>query len=909
MYQSVYFDRNPGPTQWHYFLRDDLDGITNFKYFPPVYKLDEYGEHETLFGDRCSLVTGKYDKSDPDILEKDIDREIVVLRDLYYQTDNMPKYQNILDVDIEIEIIGPLNPTTIREANAEITSIALINFNTKEKICLILDKKKTLTETIRDGKKIIPCLSEIILLRKFLDIWEDVDPTIVVGWNSDFFDIPYLYYRIKMLLGNQVYRLSPIGKIDENIYSPENPINIGLVNCLDYMLLMKKYMMKEEPSYKLGDIGSKYVKLNKIEYDGNLDKLFVEDINKFIDYNIRDVEIIEALEDKFKFIELTILICHLCHIPYESIYYNTSLNEGAILTYLKRKGIVSPNKPTTTNPSIKELNIGDHIVHQRGTPTIEGIITDIRGNQAVVNTMGNSTSYRDIKTIKKKDSYAGGYLLDPVPGLYSDLSDLDFTSLYPSIIKSLNLGVETLIGRIVTKDNYEQNNSLEKLKERDKNEEIAIERLNKHYELEQGYSTIGQLIRMIEENNWSISASGAFFMKDKKSITCVVLEDWFNKREHYRKLKKEAGNLKDWNNYKLYDLYQLAFKILQNALYGTYAINSWRYTDGHKICSSATTNSGQRLTQESIIFVDNYISKQLGVEDKKFVRASDTDSLYMELTELLIHRNPDLDYSNRKLKVEKLLLLTDELQREANINLNSISKDLFNISDKHYFELKQEVIAEKAYWAGKRRYAMYIVNKEGVEIEELDMKGLDIMKSNFPALFRNFGEQLLKDILFSVPKEEIDKKIIEFKKDIHKVDWKQLIKPTGVKKIDEYIEAKPKPGEIFSKIRIKCPINTKGAIISNDLIRFKKLQAKYPEFRIGDKMFIVYLKDNPYKLQVLGLNGYNDPPELLELSEQYIDRDLLFESTLKNKIESLYKDIGWGPVIFNPKFSKFFTFS
>ena len=116
------------------------------------------------------------------------------------------------------------------------------------------------------------------------------------------------------------------------------------------MLLLKKYIMKEEPSYKLGDIGTKYAKMGKIEYNGNLDTLFREDPIKFIDYNIRDVEIIEALEEKLKFIELTILISHLCHTPYESIYYNTILNEGAILTYLKRKGIIAPKPQNPKTP-------------------------------------------------------------------------------------------------------------------------------------------------------------------------------------------------------------------------------------------------------------------------------------------------------------------------------------------------------------------------------------------------------------------------------------------------------------------------------------------------------------------------------------------------------------------------------
>ena len=909
MYQSVFYNRLPGEDQYHYYLRDDKKGIHTFQYWPTLYKLDEYGEHETLFGDKCSPIQGKYDRNDPTILEKDIDRELVLLRDLYSETDEMPSYHNTVYLDIEIEILGALTPQTIREANAEVTAIALIDTSTKEKICFILDKQSKIEEINSDGKVIVPCIDENTLLRKFLSKWEQMDPTIVVGYNSDFFDIPYLYYRIKRRLGDEVYRLSPVRKITETVSQPNSPIKIGLVNSLDYMLLLRKYIMKEEPSYKLGDIGTKYAKLGKIEYNGNLDTLFREDPNTFIDYNIRDVEIIEALEEKQKFIELTILISHLCHTPYEAIYYNTTLNEGAILTYLKRKGIIAPNKPTTTNPTIRELEIGDHIIHQRGTPTIEGIIYNIDKDQIVIKTMSGKYINRFAKSIRKKDSYAGGYLLDPIPGLYSDVSDLDFTSLYPSIIKSLNLGVETLVGRIVTKNNYEQYNSLEQLRQRDPEEKIHIQRLNKYsYKLKDATISIGALIKLIEDNEWTISASGAFYRTDIKSIACEVLEDWFDKREHYRALKKQAGKAEDWANYKLYDLYQMAFKILQNALYGTYAINSWRFTDGFKICSSAITNSGQRLTKESITFVNQYISDQLETDPRTFVIASDTDSLYMELTDLLKHRNPDLEYEDRKEKIQRLLVLTEELQTVANANLNNISQDLFNMTDKHHFVLKQEVIAEKAYWSGKRRYAMYIVNKEGVEIEELEMKGLDIMKSNFPPLFRNFGENLIKNILFGRPKTEIDKDVMEFKQMVGEIEWIKLLKPTGLKKMGEYIERKPMAGELFTKLKLKCPVNTKAAIRYNDFLRYKKLNVKYPEFTIGDKMYIANLKPNPYQIDAIGYNGYNDPSDITELINKYIDRDGLFDSVMRNKLETVYNDIGW-TFNLNPFKAKFFNFS
>ena len=292
----------------------------------------------------------------------------------------------------------------------------------------------------------------------------------------------------------------------------------------------------------------------------------------------------------------------------------------------------------------------------------------------------------------------------------------------------------------------------------------------------------------------------------------------------------------------------------------------------------------------------------------RHVLASDTDSAYFTLTKLLQKLYPDSDSWPREKRIEIILKLTDKIQEKANANLNNISQDLFNMTDKHHFVLKQEVIAEKAYWSGKRRYAMYIVNKEGVEIEELEMKGLDIMKSNFPPLFRNFGENLIKNILFGRPKTEIDKDVMEFKQMVGEIEWIKLLKPTGLKKMGEYIERKPMAGELFTKLKLKCPVNTKAAIRYNDFLRYKKLNVKYPEFTIGDKMYIANLKPNPYQIDAIGYNGYNDPSDITELINKYIDRDGLFDSVMRNKLETVYNDIGW-TFNLNPFKAKFFNFS
>ena len=611
MYQSVYYSRT-GKDQYQYSLRDCKKGIHTFPYKPTVYKLDEFGEHKTLFGDSCSPVNGKYDWKDPKILERDLDKELVLLRDLYYETDEMPSYHNIVYLDIEIEILGALTPTTIKEANAEITSIALMDATTKQKICFIIDKNGTLESTSIGDKHIISTPDENTLLRKFLSKWEELDPTICIGYNSDFFDMPYLYYRIKKRLGDEVFRLSPIGKIDENLNNPNSPIKIGLVSCLDFMLLLKKYIAKEESSYKLNDVGLKYAKLGKIEYDGNLDKLFAEDPDKFIDYNIRDVEILEALEDKLKFIELTVLISHLCHTPYESIYYNTTLNEGAILTYLKRKGIIAPNKPTTTNPSIRELEVGDHVVHQRGTATLEGIVYSIDRQTVIVKNMSNRYVERNLRTIKKKDGYAGGFLLDPKPGLYDWLSDFDYSSLYPSIIRSLNLSIETLVGRIkLPNQNYNKWSSLVELKEMDPETVVTLEKLNKQtYEIIEGTTTIKNLINIIETHNLIISANGTLFDPSKRSIVAEILADWFSLRKKYKSMMKDAYKSGDKVTGDLYNQKQHSIKILLNSVYGTFAINSWRFTDGYKILSSSITTTGQRFITETIKYANEIVKEE-----------------------------------------------------------------------------------------------------------------------------------------------------------------------------------------------------------------------------------------------------------------------------------------------------------
>jgi DNA polymerase elongation subunit (family B) len=878
MYQSIYYDK----AERKYHLRDDKLGWNSFEYQPTFYKPDPQGQYLTLFGDKVSPTKTYSDTC----YETDVDKHTRVLVDLYSESDDVPEYHNTVFFDIECEIAGALTPQTVANAPTKITSIALYDNSLKQYYCYILDEDQLLTNSKKDSTFVISCISEKILLQTFLDKWNELDPTIISGWNSEFFDVPYTYNRIAKVLGkSQADRLSPIRKVFVGENEGEQVVKIGGINHLDYMLLFKKYVTKQEPSYALGAIGTKYVKLGKIEYYGSLDKLFKEDVQKFIEYNIRDVEILVKLEEKMKFIDLTVTVGHLCHTTYDNIYYSTALNDGAILTYLKRKDIVSPNKPTTLNPKLAGLS--------RKKAEFEYKIGKITKDQ--------------LDEIIELSEYAGGYLKDPEPGLYEWVIDLDFTSLYPSIIRSLNIGIETLIGRIVNKHKTDNQWSLEELKNMDPSTPLTVEKLLPDRTLKVTDTTAGIMYNFVKNNNLIISAPGVIFDKNKQSVVCEILTDWFNKRVEYKNLMKKAYKAGDTAMGEFYNRRQHAYKIKLNDVYGVFALNSWRYTDGHKMISKAITLTGQRLTQESIKFCNKIMNERLGTNNKDYIVTSDTDSLFIHVKDLL--RAEGVDLTDKAACIAATLEIATEIQSLANKHLDTLVVDLFNLHDRpHYFELKQEVVIERGYFSGKRRYAMYIVNKEGVTVEELDMKGLDLMKSNFPPLFREFGESILNQIMFGKKKQDIDKQILDFKAKVNTIDWRQLLKPTGLKQLGSYIDSRPRNGEIFSKLRLKCPINTKAAIRYNDLLQFKGLDKQYSKFQIGDKMLIAYLKDNPFKIDCIGFNGYNDPKEIIDFIEKYIDRGLLFDSVMKNKIEGLYGDIGWGMPIFNANFNKFFTF-
>jgi len=497
--------------------------------------------------------TYDWDKNTPNLHFHDMPPYQKFLIEKYGTNDEVSKGHREVFFDIEIEMGGALTEEYIQAAPKPVTSIAWWDKTPDKWAILILDKKGQIRHT-KGHKEIIPCRTEEELLAKFLERYKEIDPDILIGWNSDYFDIPYLYFRISQVLGEEFANaLSPIDIVrDESQWNRDGWLNVAGVESLDYMKLHKKFSFRDEPSMRLDAIGEKYVGLGKVEYDGNLDRLFENDIQKFIQYNFRDVEILKALDEKFEYVGLVKNLSHKGKHNYGEVYANTKTQDGAISAYLLDKNIIPPAK--------------------------------------------------DRNPITKKN-YAGGYLFCPAAGLYKYMFDEDLTSLYPSIIMSLNIGKETFIARIIDSDDRNNRLGLNDLKTKNPNEELLIENPQR----KQTYIKVSKLIDLIEDNHLAISANGVMYRTDKQSVLSTILAKWFDERVEYKGYMKKAYKAGDKEKGAFWHQRQHTMKILLNSLYGATALGSFRY--GSVILSESITLSGQRIIQESALCANRHMNK------------------------------------------------------------------------------------------------------------------------------------------------------------------------------------------------------------------------------------------------------------------------------------------------------------
>ena len=835
MYQNIYYESRKNKVH----IWDDKSGHVVIPYKRYAYVKDNYGTHVSLYGDRLKK-TYKWDKTVEGLHESDINPETRTLIDMYTNSDEPSTGHRIMIIDIEVEVTeGFPSP---RKAENKITSIAIHDSETDQYFCYVLDEKNKLKPDDWGKNVTVETFDkEFTLLQKFYAKYLEIRPTIITGWNVDGFDIPYLYNRSQQVVGKNVADcLSPISSVYWNKYRER--FMIAGVSCLDYLMLYKNFTFSSKPSYRLDEIGKSEVGTAKISYDGTLNDLYENHLNDFVKYNIHDVRIVKKLDDKLDFIDVARGICHVGHVPYEDIVYDSRFLEGAILVYLKKLGVVSPNKPPRDD-------------------------------------------------VKKDGKFTGAYVQDPQKGRHDWVYDLDITSMYPSIIMSLNVSPETKIGKI------EGWNPQEFIKGKNKTYSVHMNGKKK------GQLTEVELKDFFDKNQVSISDNGIIYRTDKQGLIPTLLSDWFDKRKEYRKLAKKFGDAGDEDQYGYFNRRQHIQKIVLNSMYGVLGLPVFRFYDLDN--AEATTKTGQALIKFTKKIGNHFYNKELGTE-KDYCIYIDTDSVFYSAVPLIEHRFPNQDLSD-VMKTQRINEIATEVQKYLNDSYHYFAKKFCNL-DIHRFEIKQEIVAKAGLFIVKKRYGMKIISDNGVQVNKTMVKGLDTVRSNFAPLFRKLLSDVLDDILGSVPKDKIDHRITRFKKNMKYNQLDDISSPTGVKGIWKYMEKKDKENSsVFSTFKKGTPVHVKAAIAYNDLVRYFKQDNKYQFINNGDKIRWVYLKNNTLGLNAVAYKGHEDPPEIMEFINKNIDHDKIYGQSLTKKLQMFYDCLDWGkPVDEEQSIERFF---
>jgi DNA polymerase elongation subunit (family B) len=725
----------------------------------------------------------------------------------------------ILSIDIETTTVhGPIDAVAAKE---EITHITVKNFNTKITTSFYTPN----VDVSKFKTKLVKCDNEKQLLLFFTKFIEREYPDIITGYRCNYFDIPYICNRILRLNDdnqNEVNRLSPWGIVStKEIISFGEEVLIWKIEgiaLLDYYDLYRKFSFKSLENFKLDTVVKEELGREKLKHPyKNFREFYEKDPTLFLEYNIVDVDLVDSLEDKMQLIKLALTMTYEAKCNYDEVFSAVALWDSIITNYLEDRNIAVSNAE----------KIPDHEI-------------------------------------------VGAYVKEPVPGLYDWVVSFDATSLYPSIIMSLNMSPETLV-----EDQKLFNDNTQNI------DKMLCGELN--------------FEDFLKEHNYSMASNGQCFRNDKKGIFPEIIESYFNKRQVAKKemLKCQKqyevhGSSHEKNNdvslsYKISSLdnVQMAIKILMNSLYGVMAESHFRWFDTR--VSEGITMTGQTIIRNTDQAINKYLQNKFKSK-YDYVTYCDTDSVYIHLGEFVKKSYKDKDNFQ----------ITKILDKICNKFISpTIDEACKNLSERYNFftpkiVFKREVIASKVLFMKKKKYAMNIYNSEGVEYNppKIKVKGLEIVRSSTPAIVKVFLKDVIR-IMLTSDNEELIKHVEKVKSEWRTHSIYEISKPSGVKGINKYID---EDENIIFKNR--TPIHVRGSLVHNLYLRKFNVDQDFDTIKSGDKIKYTYLKlPNKLKSNIIAFKDDEIPKEFdIETS---IDYDLMLEKTFLNTVERFVECVGW----------------
>ena len=869
-YVDAWFDRENDVIK---VVERNKKGEREFRDIPvrhTFYVKDPKGKHQSIYGDPVQRIVCKNTKelrkeqainSGKQVFESDINPIFVTLSENYLNAD-APKL-NVAFFDIEVDFDPERGYASPDDAFMPITAIAVYLQWMETMVCLAVPPKTITMETALEQVKEFPNTmlykTEAEMLDVFLDLIKDAD--ILSGWNSEGFDIPYTTNRVTKVLSKEDTRrfclFDQFPKRREYEKFGRDSVTydyIGRVH-LDYLELYRKYTYEERHSYRLDAIAEYELGQRKTQYEGTLDQLYNNDFKTFIEYNRNDCKLLDDLDKKLKFLDLANTLAHECTVLLQTTMGAVAVTEQAIINEAHRRNMQVPNR---TKMDEREDN-----------------------------------------------SAAGAYVAYPKEGIHDWIGSLDINSLYPSAIRALNMGPETIIGQLrqTMTDEY-----IELQMAKGKSFAAAWEGMFGSLEytavMEQQIGTditidwengdvdvlsAAEVYRLIFESNqpWMISANGTIFSHETEGVIPGLLKRWYAERKEMQAKLKEAINAGNKIEEEYWDKRQLVKKINLNSLYGAILNPGCRFFD--KRIGQSTTLTGRQIVKHMAAKVNEIVAGEYDYRGKAIIYG-DTDSCYFSAYKTL---QKDIDAGHIPWTKENVIQLYDQIGEEVNQTFPQFMLDSFHVPKTRGEVIKagREIVGSKSLFITKKRYAVLYYDKEGKRADvdgkpgKIKAMGLDLKRSDTPEFIQNFLSDVLEMVLMGKVEQDVLDMITKFRTLFKSRPGWEKGSPKRANKITEYQGKETKAG------KTNMPGHVRASINWNTL---KRMYGDKYSMGITDgaKVIVCKLKPNP-----LGFTSVAYPVDELRLPQWF--KDLPFDhaemeqTIIDNKLDNLIGVLKW----------------
>ncbi len=852
------------------------------------YYPDSKGKHKSIFGDNLSRVICKSFKefqkeqrihNNTELYENDVNPIFRILADNYLNKD-APKLHTAF-FDIEVDFDPERGYASPDDPFMPITAITVCLQWLDTLVTLAIPPKTLTVDQAREQVKDFPNTHifehEGEMLETFLDLIDDAD--VLSGWNSEGYDIPYTINRITRILSKEdtrrfcLWNQFPKKREYEKFGRTATTYDlVGRVH-LDSLELYRKYTYEERHTYRLDAIGEMEIGERKTVYEGTLDQLYNNDFKRFIEYNRQDTALLDKLDRKLKFLDLANTIAHENTVLLQTTLGAVAVTEQAIINEAHHRGMIVPSRA-------KRDELGD--------------------TQA-----------------------AGAYVAYPKKGLHDWIGSMDINSLYPSVIRALNMGPETIIGQLrqdYTKTYIEGEMARGKsfaaawegkfgsieydfVMSQNRSSDITIDWENGETSIMSG----AEIYELIFNTNkpWMLSANGTIFTYENEGVIPGLLKRWYAERKDLQAKLKDAIKAENKIEEEYWDKRQLVKKINLNSLYGAILNPGCRFFD--KRIGQSTTLTGRAIARHMASKVNEVITGEYDHVGSSIIYG-DTDSCYFSA------------YNSLKIEIEKknvpwdkeiVIQLYNQVADTVNKTFPDFMLDAFHCPKSRGEVIKagREIVASKGLFITKKRYAVLYYDKEGKRFDvegkpgKIKAMGLDLKRSDTPEFMQDFLSEILDRVLNGADEKEILERITEFRTEFKARPGWEKGSPKRANNITDYEEKERKQG------KANMPGHVRASINWNTL---KKIYSDKYSMQIVDGMKVIVCK---VKSNALGYTSIAYPTDELRLPKWFqdlpFDHDEMETTIINNKLDNLIGVLDWdlSSTTQNNVFGNLFSFS